>query len=363
MMVKYKQSRRVTLFISSLSNGGAERVTCNLANFLSEKGYRVDIITLSNKNDTYKVEEGVRRINLLDKSEQKGKVRNYLIERGRLRKYINENNDVDCYITMLPINSFMLTRLRRKINGKIIVSDRVNPASYNRINGFMMGYAARNSDGLVVQTSEIREWYKKVSNVVIIPNAINKDINLSRSRKKEKKFVAVGRLTKQKNYPMLIEAFRLFNDRHPGYSLEIFGGGSEEKTLKEIVEEKKLNNMVIFKGYVSNVSEQISDATGFVMASNYEGMSNALIEAMCMGLPCVATDCDGGGAREIIINMENGILIKKNDVTGMLKGMLRIVEDERLNSKISKNARKLRDGLNPETIYKRWQIFIEDILV
>lgn len=361
-MTKTEAKKRITLFISSLSNGGAERVTCNLANFLFTHGYEVDVITLSNKNDTYKLNKGVRRVNLLDEGEQRGKLYNIITERKRLKRYIKANKDIICYITMLPINSFMLTRLRRKIRGKIIVSDRVNPASYSRIYSSMMRYAAKKSDGFVVQTREIREWYKNIKNVAIIPNAINKDIDLSRSKIIDKKFVAVGRLSRQKNYPMLIRAFSMFNREHPDYRLEIYGDGADKESLESIVVEEDLVKKVIFKGYVRDVSKHISNATGFLMASNYEGMSNALIEAMCIGIPCVATDCDGGGAREIITNMDNGILVKKNDVVGMFKGMMTIVEDKNMNTKISNNAVKLKDRLMPERIYGEWQRYIMDVI-
>ena len=357
-MSKTGTGNRITLLINSLSGGGAERVTCNLANYLFKKGNRVDVITLSNKDDTYELNDGVRRICLLDESEQTNKLHNLWTKWKRLKKYVMEHQNVDCYITMLPISVFMLTRLRKYIKGKVIVSDRANPSSYSKINRYMMDYGVKRCDGLVVQTKEISEWYKDIENKVIIPNAINPDIVFPKNVKVEKKIVAVGRFTKQKNYPMLIEAFSRFSKKHPDFSLELYGKGCEEGNMRVIVSGLGLDKKVKFMGYVKNISENIASATCFAMASNYEGMSNALIEAMCIGLPCVVTDCDGGGASDLIKNMENGILIKKGDVDAMVSGLCQIVEDDSLRRKLSKNAQTLREELNPEKIYEIWSKYV-----
>ena len=351
---------RITLLIGSLSSGGAERVVCNLANYLYDKGFRVDVLTLTNKNDNYSLNKGINRVCLLDATDDSNKIVNLFRRWSRLKRYVRENSDIECYITMLPLTIFMLTSLRKRINGKIIVSDRNNPASYKHIYRFMVNYGVRRCDGLVVQTKEISEWYKNVNNKIVIPNAINKDINISKRSAIEHRVVAVGRLEKQKNYPMIIKAFNRFNVKHPDYLLEIYGVGSEEKKLKKLIGEEGLDNKVRFIGYVKDVSERISNAACFLMASNYEGMPNALIESMCIGIPCIATDCDGGGARELIINMENGILIKKDAIDEMALSMNKIVEDEAFCKKISKNARMLKKKLDPEIIYEKWLTFIKE---
>lgn len=356
-----KRNKRIALLINSLSGGGAERVTCNLANYFYEKGYSVDVITLTNKNDTYELDDGVERVCLLDDKERSNKVKNLIIEWKRLKQYVLQNSDIPCYITMLPLNAFFLTRLKRHINGKIILSERNDPTTYNHINSFLMKSAVKKCDGLVVQTGEISKYYSRIQNRVVIPNAINKDIVLHDSERTEKKIVAVGRLRKQKNYPMIIEAFRRFHESHPDYHLEIYGQGCEENNLKLIVEKSGLANKVFFRGYVKNISEKISSAACFVMASNYEGMSNSLIEAMCLGIPCVVTDCDGGGARELINNMKNGILVKKNAVDEMVLGMNKVIDDKKFRKMISNNAKKMRDELDPDKIYGKWLEYIKSI--
>ena len=350
--------RRITLFIGSLSGGGAERVTCNLANYLNENGYNIDVVTMSNKRDTYKLDDRIKRVNLLDEKERKGKISDTLIRMRRLKKYVKDNQDVMCYIAMLPVTIFLLIRLRRLTNSKIIISERNNPRSYKLYEKLMMRYASKRCDGLVVQTKEIGNWYNKIKNKVVIPNAINKDVIFPRRGEIEKKIVSVSRLEKQKNIPMLISAFEKFQVNHPDYILEVYGKGSLEKDLKELIKKRKLNDKIILMGYVDNISDRITNAACFVLTSNYEGMPNALIEAMCIGIPCVATDSDGGGVRELIRNNENGFIVEKDNKDELALRMAEIVENPVLARRVAKNARALKADLGSNAIYKRWLWFI-----
>ena len=263
---------------------------------------------------------------------------------------------------MLTIPTFMLSSLKKYMSGKLIISERNAKNYYTTLKKLMMKYSVKKTDGLVVQTEEIGEWFKS-KNKIVIPNAINKNIVLNQVEKikKEKKIVSVGRLEKQKNYPMLIKAFNIFSKKYSDYILEIYGIGNEEKNLKKIVNKYKLQDKVAFKGYVNNISEQIYNSSMFVMTSDYEGISNALIEAMCIGLPCISTDCDGGGAREVIKNNENGILIPKNDVLKLAQSMEKIIENPDFAEFISNNAKMLNNTLSYEKIYSKWLDYIKDV--
>ncbi len=353
--------KRITLVISLLSGGGAERVTCNLANYLNRKGYLVDIVTLSETKNPYRIDPSIKEVCLLKDSERRNLIYNNLIRRNRLKKYIKENEEVFCYVTMLSMPSFLLTSLKKYIKGKIIVSERNNPATTPFLDRMMMKYSVKRSDGLVVQTKKISEYYEKTRKKIVISNAINEDVKLSERRCVEKKIVAVGRLEKQKNYPMMIKAFAIFSKKHPEYKLEIYGQGRQEKKIKRMVDKYGLTGKVVFMGYVKNVSERIANATCFVMTSNYEGISNALIEAMCIGLPCVVTDSDGGGAKELIEDGKNGVLIMKGDLDGLVCDLSKVVDDVQYSKRLSENAIKLREKLNSQNIYASWNTFINKI--
>ena len=199
-----KKKYNVVFFIGSLTGGGAERVTCNLANYLYDKGYNVSLITMSNIKDTYILNKNIKRFYLLKNNERKNVIHNYLIRFKRLKKYLIDNKNVDCYVTMLPITIYMLLRLKKYTDAKIIISERNNPKTYRFYEKLITRYSENKCDGLVVQTNQIGEWYK-TNNKVVIPNAINKNIDikdLKDKKDREKRIVAVGRLEEQKNYPI-----------------------------------------------------------------------------------------------------------------------------------------------------------------
>ena len=352
---------RITLFVGRLFGGGAERVVCNLANYLVRNKYNVDIITMSDERKSYKLDKNINRICLLNSDERSNGIRNFYIRRRRLKQYIKSNQDVSCYIAMLPFTIFMLMRLKRFTKSKMIISERNYPGSYNMLEKGMMRYSAKKCDGLVVQTKEIAEWYKKIENKIIIPNAINDDIKLPVHKKIDKKFVSVGRLEKQKNYSMLIEAFSAFSKMHPDYSLEIYGYGGQMDKIRKQIDRAGLNGKVKLMGYVDDISKCIASASCYIITSNYEGIPNSLIEAMCIGLPCIATDCDGGGARCLIRNGKNGYLVAKNDVDRLAARMNKIVEDKDNTKSISKNAKLLKDKLDSEKIYMHWKNYVSTI--
>lgn len=356
------KKRKIAFFIGSLAGGGAERVVCNLANYLSSNGYFVSIITMSDPPDAYEVNKDVRRIFLLRSDERKNKLKDLAMRKKRLKEFIVKHKDIDCYIAFLPATIFLLTLMKKHFKGKLIISERNNPESYSLAERIMMKYAARRCDGLVVQTKAIGEWYKNVKDKTIIQNAINDDIVFPSRRVVHKKLVAVGRLSKQKNYPMMIEAFKRINESYPNYTLEIYGAGNQKDNIAEAIERLDLQDKIVLKGYQKDVHASIANATCFVMTSNYEGMSNALIEAMCIGLPCVATDCDGGGAREVIENDKNGLLVRKNDVDGFVEAVKKIIRDKKYADILSANAKNIRIMLKSDKIYSRWQKYIERII-
>lgn len=362
-MNKSSKKTKITLLIGSLTGGGAERVTCNLANYLYENGYEVNLITMSDVKDNYVLNENIDRTYLITKEERKNKISDSLVRYKKLKKYILKNKDVDCYIVMLPITILLLLSLRKYIHGKVIISERNNPSTYKLYEKIIMKYACKKCDGLVVQTKTIGEWYPN-KNQVVIPNAINKNISFSlrNSYTIENKIVAVGRLDRQKNYQMLLEGFYKFSLKYPDYKLEIYGKGPQETMLKKIVNKYSMENKVSFMGYVKEVDKKICDAKVFVMTSIFEGMPNSLIEAMCMGVPCISTDCDGGGAKELIKNNENGILIEKNNVDALVNALEKIISDNDFAEKIGNNAKKLKDRLSYNIIYSEWKHYINNII-
>ena len=123
-----------------------------------------------------------------------------------------------------------------------------------------------------------------------------------------------------------------------------------------------MENRIFLPGVVENVKEKIYDSSLFVMTSDYEGMPNALMEAMALGLPVISTDCPCGGPKFLIENNINGILVEPNDIDELKNAIIKVLSDEGYSKMIAQNASEISEKLNPVKINDCWKTFIESIL-
>lgn len=355
---------KLTFFIGRLYGGGAERVACNLANYLVKNNHQVEIICMSD-GGTYGLSSKVKRYNLLKQKEKRFFITDSIIRFYRLIKYLCKHN-IDSYIVFLPITTILLLKLKIFTKGKIIASERVDPSNYSVRKQKQLRQVANKAAGWVFQTREEREWYgvsTGEAEIEIIPNAINSEfIQTPYEGNRRNVIVSVGRLTKQKRHDILIEAFNLIKDEFPNYGIEIYGDGDEEQNLQNLIKALNLNERIILKGNHSPIDEKIKDASLFVLSSDYEGIPNALMEAMVLGLPCISTDCDGGGAKFLIENGVNGLLVPKGDIYTLGEAMRTVLLNKEKAMCMGKEATKIQERLAPEIIYKRWEVFIKKVV-
>jgi len=352
---------KISMFIGSLTGGGAERVICNLANFLTEKGHQVTIITNVETDGFYEPDTRIGRYVLLYDNERKNPLFNFLHCMKRLKKYVTENSS-DHYVVFLPLTTVMLLSLRRRISGRILVSERCDPEKNSKLMKFLLKKWIDRANGVVFQTDVAKAWYEpylKKAESIVIPNAINPAfLRPKYEGEREKVIIGAGRLNSQKNFPLLINSFAAIAKDFPEYKLCIYGKGGLLESLQNLAEEKGVGDRVEFPGYVPDMPERLERASMFVLSSDFEGMPNALMEAMASGLPCVSTDCGGGGARYLIQDGENGLLVPQRDENAMAEAMRRILSDSGFAAKISEEARGLQESLAPDKIYSEWETFI-----
>lgn len=351
---------RITIFIGGLGGGGAERVCCNLANYLSDKNHDVTMLTMSDTKDVYGLRSAVKKVALVSEGERKNKILSNVLRYFRLRKYV-KHTDCDCYVVMLPITICFLLHFRRLSKAPIIASERCNPYIFSSLKKTMVKHFAKRADAWVFQTEDAAKWYDGIAKgSVVIPNAINPAfIREPYVGEKEKSIVAAGRLSEQKNFKLLIEAFSKIAPDFPEYDLKIFGKGPLEQDLREYAAEKGVGDRVNFMGYVDNMPEQLEKASLFVLSSNFEGMPNALMEAMALGLPCVSTDCPVGGPRFLIKDGENGLLVPVGDAEKMTEAIRSILSDLASAKEMGDNARNIQQILSPDNIYGEWEKIIQ----
>ena len=355
---------KITLFIGGLSGGGAERVTCNLANYLVKKGHEVEILTVSNEPSTYKLHKNVTRwsmgVGLFNKNPLKNPIRIC-----RFVWYVLTHK-CDAYLVMLPRTTYLLLQVRWMVKAKIIAAQRIMPSSLRQNTQLRLKKVASKAEGWIFQTPEQFEWFNGLigqSRIKIIPNAINPDFIMPFFEGKRKQYIVTsGRLTKQKNHKLLISAFFSIASDFPDYTLIIYGEGPLQKDLENQIKSLGLTHKVLLPGYITNINEKIFDASLFVLSSDFEGMPNALMEAMAMGVPSISTDCDGGGARFLIENGKNGLLVPKNDVDALAEAMRDLLSHPEKAERLGEEGRKLCERLAPEKIYGEWEEFIKDVV-
>lgn len=355
---------KISFFIGGLSNGGAERVICSLANYMFRAGHDVTIVTMADDKPTYTLEEGISRVTLLKSIERRSFVINSIRRLRRFYKYLRSSN-TEVYVVMLPVTTIMLLWMKRFTKAKIVAAERSYPAIYSTRIQYLLRRLARKADGWVFQTPGQKEWYGSsgIKNNIIIPNAINPAFIRSKfTGDRKKRIVTVGSLTKPKNHELLINAFSAIAKDFSDYKLVIFGEGSKRDILHNLVKELGVEKQVELPGYSTHITDDIIDSTLYVLSSDYEGMPNSLLEAMALGLPCISTDCDGGGARLLIDNEKNGLLVPKGDKNALADAMKRMLLNKEFADYCGNEAYKVRETLSSEVVYKKWEVFISEVV-
>lgn len=351
-----ESKKKIAFIIGSMRRGGAERVISILANYYAHKEWAVDVITLLDDRNEYELNNQVNVVHLCGKSNSR--LKQLPMWLFRIRKYVvNEKPDrIVSFIARINIITiFSCLGLKKHI----VISERNDPKADGR--SVFLRTAAYLfyplADTVVFQTKWAQSCFcKKIKNKsVIIPNPVQ--VTKESLCVKEKKIAAVGRLLEQKNHSMLINAFKKVHDDYPEYKLFIYGEGRLRNQLLKQIQALKLDEAVFLPGNVSNIHEKISDAEMFVLSSNYEGMSNALLEAMMMGLPCISTDC--AGSNEIIVDNVNGLLTPIGCADKLSECMIRLINDKELSALISKESKISAKAFDTEELIKKWESIIE----
>ena len=198
-------------------------------------------------------------------------------------------------------------------------------------------------------------WFCKQEGHKIIPNPVQ--VYEYAGRIKKKKIVSVGRLAKQKNHKLLIRAFGQISKQFPDYELWIYGEGEMRGELESLLKRKGIADKVFLPGIVKDVHHQIADALVFVLSSDYERLSNALLEAMIMGLPCISTNC--AGADEVIQNGKNGIIVPVGDKDGLARAIAGILGDSKKREEMGRMAHYSGKKYSVDKVLKKWDRIIK----
>lgn len=402
---KRNESKRVkkniAIIVQKLKGGGAERAGANLSIILSEQ-YHVHLIVFDGTEQAYAHGGILHDLNLLP---QKGMAKKALqmFKRVSAIKKIKKDENIVCSISLME-GANMVNILSRQ-DDKVLVSVRNHISSLNNnpeiktmYSKRLMQFISNRADKVIavaydVMIDCVENWGMKQDKVVEIPNLcdyqrlIEASGNDVQVRAGHENLVTMGRLATQKGQGNLLRAFALVLKSHPHANLYILGDGPLKPQLKILTQELSIAQKVIFLGYVHNPHDYIKACDVFVLPSLAEGMSNALLEALAFGMPCIATDCLSG-MREILAPenpkhrgfldeielAEYGILtsVSEENVLSahtelsvaehqLAQAMMQMLEDEALRNHYHTKSLKRIQDFSPQKIVQRWIVEIEKL--
>lgn len=342
--------------------GGAERQIILLSNQMARRNHDVTLCVLSEYKSKYAIDDAVRVVDLT--GVERGRLSIWKRYRAFRRLVMMERPDVIVNYNLQ--SAYFCLGIPMKARGKVVYSERGDPydSEYSGLLGKIRDLTVPRMDGLVFQSEGARDFFdervKRKS--VVIHNSVNvpqEQFPMPTVRKK--KIVNVGRLHPQKNQKLLIEAFSKIASTFTEYSLDIYGDGALKDELQKQIDDLGLTERVHLNASRKDVWQCIYTASLFVLTSDYEGMPNALMEAMALGLPCIATDCRPGGARTLIEDGVNGYVVPLGDAETLAEKMECLLANPLVAEKMAKEARKLQSTHSDKQIFDKWNEFLSKL--
>lgn len=365
-----QEQKTIAFYIGSLSKGGAERVVVNLAEYFYRIGYQVYIVTKLKEEDEYGISEGIQRI-IADLTEEEiisnracfYRLRNFFARINKLKR-IWKQIAPDVIVSFIKKNNFMALASAKPLGIPVLVSVRSAPEReyagklYSALVRILFAFA----DGVIVQTKDAMSYFPGYirKKAVILPNSLNAAFLKERYRgERRKEIVTVGRIDSNKNQKLLAETFLELTKDYPEWRCILYGEGEGKAAIERLIHKSSAGNRVILPGRQDKIQDKIYKASIFVLPSNCEGMPNALIEAMALGLAVVSTDCPCGGPKDLIEDGENGILIPVGDKEALKKALRQLMESPEMRERLGRNAAKIQERLHPDTVNAMWREFVD----
>ena len=357
---------KICIVIGTLNYSGAEKIVSNIISSLYNE-YEIEVVLLAcdQPSDKFPIKQYPLYI---DEKKHTNRISRTL-KRIKLMREIIKKAEYDLVVSFgCKYNLDVVMSMAGRKKTKLILCERNDPIydPSSRLLRIRRNLFYRFADGFVFQTEEIKSFFSKriQRKSVIIPNFVTSlPAKYYDPRDTDLTFATCGRLDDyQKDQTTLIRTFSEFLKTHPGYKLEFYGSGPDELRYKELVESLNIANNVVFHGYVNDPISHMASARYFVFSSRYEGMPNALIEALSFGIPCISTDCSGGGARFLIDDGKNGILIPFNNDSALLAAMIAFADDYEKAKSMGDEGRKINEKLRKDRIIQLWKDYFNSFI-
>lgn len=336
-----------------------------MANHWIAEGHRVSILTYEQPavSSYYDLDKRIKVVRL-DLEECRNSTMQGIWQTGRrvlaLRQALRElcPDFAIAFLTRVNIAT-LLAAIGQRV--PVIVSERNHP-NRQHLNWFWRWLRDRTygqAAAIVCQTVGARSCYPSSlqKGAVVIANPL-RTIRKAEAPSTKRELVAVGRLTRQKGFDLLLRAFADIADDYPSWTLTIWGEGTERSNLENLCKELGLADKVRLPGVTAGHGDWVDQAGLFVLSSRYEGLPNVLLEAMAAGLPVVAYDCPLGPS-ELIDDGENGILVPPEDVSALASSLAALMANEALRERLARNAEGIAENYQLETIMAKWSDLLD----
>ena len=372
---------KLSFVTANLGSGGAERVTSLLANQFCQKGYDVEIIFFRDRLIFYELDSRIKVVVIEEECHSNAMWRKVLW----LRSYVKKTRPN--VVIPFRVSVYCTTILSLLgVSVPIVASERIDPripdSYWTLLRKLLLPFVSH----LVVQTNYIKSYYPKFiqKKTTVIPNPVRDEVfkspdglhvqcaNAASSvqssntpmegmgQEKQNRIISVGRLYPQKNQEMMIRAFAKVADDFPDWQLVIYGEGPLRESLELIVDSLEMEDRVLLPGRTEHVIEELRKSKIFCMSSDYEGMSNSMIEAICVGLPVISTKVSG--TEEMIIDDKNGFLVEKDDEEKMARCFQFTIGSEELREQFSIYNKGLATRFKAESIVNQWESLFNKIV-
>ena len=346
--------------------GGISRIVIDKINYLSKtEKFKIFLCYYGNGNDksVYQIDDKVQlhAIKITGKNSIFGRIKKVIFATNEIRRFVKDNK-IDVIVNanaqyLLWTLPFVCKGIKKvhefhfSYQGQLILDLQTfkNPILRNVLRGFRRFCISHFDKAIVLTPSDKENWHLK--NIEVIPNFTN--ISYCGDYPIESKTaLSIGRLEHQKDFQLMVKAWKLVNQKHPDWRLNIFGEGSMKKEIENLVTDCGLEHKVFLMGNTHNVIYEYSHSSFFVSSSRYEGLPLVLIEALCCGLPCVGFDITG--VNDMIKDNETGILVKERTAELLASGICRLIENPKLRENMHQKAIMESGQYTKEYVMNKW---------
>ena len=364
-------ARNLTLVIHALHGGGAERVAATMANLWAAQGDVVTLITLDDvATDVYPVDTQVERVGL-------GLMRTSAnplhagwnnAQRIRALRHALHASTADCVVSVTDHMNVLVLLASRGLDAPVVIAEHSDPRHQpmGEIWERLRKWTYRRCTAAVALTHPVAEHLRTLVGqrpVYVIPNGIRApDVTVDDvPDRDERTVVAMGRLSREKGFDLLLDAFARVAVQHPQWRLEIAGDGPERVALQQQIDQRGLGQRVRLVGWIQDPARFVARGAMFVMSSRYEGFPVSLLEAMAGGVPVISFDCDSG-PRAIIRPDVDGLLVPVGDTVALAHAIDRLMSDPVTRHRLGERAREVVDRFSMELFLQRWNDVVDACL-